>query len=44
MVSAGLAGTLIGLRLLGKLPERLFQTFLKLALTTLAALMIARVL
>mgnify|MGYP002044835502 FL=1 len=44
MISAGFAGTLIGLRLLGKLPERLFQTFLKLALTTLAALMIARVL
>ena len=44
MIAAGFGGTLIGLQLLGRLPEKLFQTLLKLLLTTLAILMIIRVL
>ena len=43
MIAAGFGGTLIGLQLLGRLPEKLFQTLLKLLLTTLAILMIIRV-
>jgi uncharacterized membrane protein YfcA len=44
MIAAGFGGTLIGLQLLGRLPEQLFQTLLKLLLTVLALLMIVRAL
>jgi uncharacterized membrane protein YfcA len=44
MILAGFGGTLIGLQLLGRLPEQLFQTLLKLLLTVLALLMIVRAL
>jgi uncharacterized membrane protein YfcA len=43
MIAAGFGGTLIGLQLLGRLPEQLFQALLKLLLTVLALLMIVRV-
>ena len=43
MIAAGFGGTLIGLQLLGRLPEQLFQALLKLLLTALALLMIVRV-
>ena len=43
MIAAGFGGTLIGLQLLGRLPEQLFQALLKLLLTVLALLMILRV-
>ena len=43
MVVAGFGGTLIGLQFLGRLPEKLFQTLLKLLLTTLTILMIIKV-
>jgi len=42
MIAAGFGGTLIGLKLLGRLPEKLFQTILKLLLTILALSMIVR--
>jgi uncharacterized membrane protein YfcA len=44
MIAAGFGGTIIGLQLLGRLPEQLFQTLLKLLLTVLALLMIVRAL
>ena len=44
MIAAGFGGTLIGLQLLGRLPEKLFQTLLKLLLTVLALSMIFRAL
>ena len=44
MIAAGFGGTLIGLQLLGRLPEKLFQTLLKLLLTALALSMILRAL
>lgn len=44
MTAAGFGGTLIGLQLLGRLPEKLFQTILKLILTILALSMIIRAL
>ena len=44
MIVAGFGGTLIGLQLLGKLPEKLFQTILKLLLTALALSMVIRAL
>ena len=44
MIAAGFGGTLLGLQLLGRLPEKLFQTILKLLLTILALSMIIRTL
>ena len=44
MIAAGFGGTLIGLQLLCRLPEKLFQTILKLLLTVLALSMIIRTL
>ena len=42
MLAAGFAGTLIGVQLLGRLPEKLFQNSLRLLLTVLALSMIIR--